>query len=373
MTARRAWGLWLLYITGQSCAGTAVPDLERLALLPPLPHRVVLSGGAILDVEQRDAPGEGVGSPSVLSDKTYPKGIAEPISFARLEDVLRRARVASRLIVFRDMKPPAREAVAISAAKDQQDQKAAFERMRNRAEEDDADLLLVIEGLRDAPVVDLGRNGQWPVSSIAWLLVGLGMFIPDHRFESSVALSASLWDVHSGSRIARVRVSPGSVDLSLLERTDFLGILESIIIPPTLVGSSSEEVVEHVRHESDRRLLLGLAARLKAPEMRQRLLNNLSGLALTELQNHRVLVQTESPQEVQSIAVQIDGATWEDSRVDVFRKSFFASERRLSRRDFLLDYRAQIVVPEHVSEFRVILQTVAGQKASTTIELEKLR
>src|SRR5690606_15567341 len=121
------------------------------------------------------------------------------------------------------------------------------------------------------PVEKLGINGQWPITAAVWLMLGLGLVIPDHSFESRANLRVSLHEAQTGTVVHDTVLSGGAVDLSLVERTDFLGLVTSILVPPFWVGDDDRRVENNVRDTATRRLLESTARQLKSVEVSERI------------------------------------------------------------------------------------------------------
>jgi len=355
---RRRLCLTLLLAFASACASADIPSEAALAALPPLPYRVFVHGGAFLPESDRKAPEETPVTPhTLIAAKTFPEGVGEPIELERIIGALRRTRLSTAVIAPDDVPDEVREKLALGPTGED------FEAARRRAEAAGADLLMIIEGMRDAPVVEHGRTDQWPISTAAWLIIGLGMFVPDHRYESTAQLVASVWDVHSGAFLRRIPVSPKTVDLALVDRSDFWAIVLSIIVPPTLLWNDNENVVYEVRAVTDRSLVLGLVERLKSREVLQDLAK---GLVLTVRADGGVVVQIETAQELRSVQVEIDGRPWSESAR--FTAELLASERRPSADRS--EYRG-VVPPLAGNQLRVVIETLAGRVLSSTVGLRE--
>ena len=357
---RRLLLLSLVWLVG--CAGSGAPDPQRLALLPPLPYRIAIGGGAMLATEQRDPQGAEAWTDDEAL-RTYDGREIEPVSFEELVGLLRRGRLASQLVSLDMDDAGERERLAFGRNRPQ-----VIERARLAAERQGADLILVLEGLRDAPVIELGVNGRWPIATAAWLLIGLGMFIPDHTYESQVSLRATLRDVHTGAVLVDdILVSPGSVDLSLVERTTWVGIFTSILVPPPLVWSNPEDYASSVRYVTGDRIALRLLARLKRPETLAQLRRALPiGVELVPSRGDLELV-VRSRQDLLSLAVEMG----------LQRRAMPAGEQqallqalRGSRapdpagEGFV--FRAPVPGGAGAGLVRVVVATVAGERVSTT-------
>jgi hypothetical protein len=307
----------------------------------------------------------------MVSARTYEPGTVEPIAFETVLEELRRGRLATQV-----WGPPLdvarREAIAFGSQ-----QTSFVEEARRQALLDGADLLLVLEGLREGPIDFLGVTGQWPVSSVAWLLVGLGIFIPDHRYEARIKLVASLRDAHTGrTLLPNIVLAPGSLDIAVVTRQTFLGLLPSLLIPPPLMASDAATVRAVVREESDRRLLLRLLSRLKDPETIESLEAALPmRLRLTPLGDGRLQVAVLTELEIAAAEVELRRPGGErggvpPSVLDAFRSGLLAARRVEGER---LGYSAELTGLPKTGQVRIVIQSIAGQVVSATVALGEER
>jgi hypothetical protein len=187
-----------------------------------------------------------------------------------------------------------------------------------------------------------------------------------------------LRDVHSGAvLIDELVISPGSVDLSLIERSTWVGILSSILIPPPLVSSSAEEYVTSVRSTLADLVALRLLATLKTPETLERLRRALPvGVELLRSGGGSLELVVRSDQDLLSIAVEIGEerrALSEEqiasllSRLRASRAADPAGEGSVYRAELL-----ELGKLERRSLVRVLVGTVAGQRASTSLRVREL-
>lgn len=267
-----------------------------MASQPPLPYRVLITGGAFVPVKasatevasdgdsapQGDAAeqdplrqtyrGElsegGASGGGLTGDEAMPAsaGWSEPISLGRLAEVMRRGRVF--VGVELDPRSPADRLRWLQGARNRGGYGAEDLLARGSGAQD---LVLVVERLRDGPVERYGINGRWPVTLLLWISVGLGAVIPDHSYESRATLVATLVDPYSGRVLFRTVRGSGPVDLSLLERSSVWGWLMSILVPPFWVPDDDEVVLDGVRAVSASRLLVSVAREIKSVEVRQQL------------------------------------------------------------------------------------------------------
>jgi hypothetical protein len=258
-----AWGLLLLLLG--ACV-TPADELRGLAEQAPLDCAVLVTGGAFLGAIP------GVRGTFAAANDGAANGAAaqapvEVIPIDAVADVLVRGNVYQRVAIDPD---PARRARARAVLTTRTDD-AEFESLLARARADGYDYLLVVEELQDAPIDEQGTNGRWPVTFATWLLLGVGMFIPDRTFESRAKLHVTLREVQMGRVVYECLPVAGPVELALTERTDFWGLVSSILVPPFWVGDDGDAVTSAVRVTTERRLLLSLARELKSELARQRL------------------------------------------------------------------------------------------------------
>ncbi len=349
-----------------ACTSTLARDASRLASLPPLPYRIAVVGGAFLPSEERGrsaAADSGSASESTLSERTFEVGVAEPIAFDKLVDILERGRLATRVLRLASQDASRREALALGDS-------TALEEARKEAAAAEADWMLVVEGLRDGPVQSLGVTGQWPITTIAWLLAGIGLFVPDHRFESKAKLRASLVDVASGRTLtSRIVVVPGTIDLSLIDRSDFLGIASSILVPPSLVGNDRDKVVAAVRADGADRIVLGLLARLKDPELLEALRAEASLQVEARVVGAAVELVVRCERELQDTFVRTFDASGNGRDMPAESLAAFRSElaKSIERGDRWITYRARFPLRGGDAELRFVVQDLAGQAASMTL------
>jgi hypothetical protein len=236
-------------------AGCVSPadELAGLAAQHPLDGAVLVTGGAFLV-----APDPG---------GTFAAATGEAFPIDAVVDVLERARVFHRIAV--DPEPANRERTAAMLRGNVKDERlvAFLEGARAAG----FDHVLVVEELQDGPIEVLGTNGRWPVTFATWILLGVGALIPDRTFESRATLRVTLRELQMGGLLHDSLLAAGPIDLALTERTDFLGLLTSVLVPPFLVGDDPATVGGSVRATTQRRLLLQLVRDLKSEAVRQRL------------------------------------------------------------------------------------------------------
>ena len=268
-------GLRLLLVALLALAGcqSTASELGGLAATAPLDYAVLVTGGAFLDAVQGEAgtfhvPDAESGTPEAVG--------GEAIAVEEVADILGRARVFRRVRV--DADPARRRQVAEQLAAT--GTSAALQAVLQSARDEGFDFVLVLEELQDGPIEEQGINGRWPVTFVTWILLGVGMLIPDHTFESRATLRVTVRDLQTGEPLYDPLLAGGPVDLALTERTDVLGIVTSILVPPFWVGNDRENVRESVQQVTRRRLLLQFARSLKSESVRRRLRER-SAAALT--------------------------------------------------------------------------------------------
>ncbi|MDA0373290.1 MAG: hypothetical protein O2865_05865, partial [Planctomycetota bacterium] len=259
MTSRLAV---LSLLLGASCAGFPANDVVGIADQAPLPYSVFVTGGSFLEVEslaaERPVP------------RTFPAdGGVELIRLAEIGDAMTAGRVFVRTVVDTDRAADARSRVAGQRADLPLDKDADFSALLEEARAAGHDFLVVVQRLADGPIEDYGVNDRWPLTASLWVLVGLGIFIPDHTFESRATLQAGVYEVQTGRLVHRAVGAAGPVDLSLVDRGSAIGFLQSIIIPPFWVATDDDRLVERVGRSTVQRLVSGLARQLKSPACRQ--------------------------------------------------------------------------------------------------------
>ena len=339
------------------CRSSTLAELQVLAESPPLHYSTLLTGGAFVAGPE----------PATPLSRTYPDAghLDEAFPLAALREVLELGRVFER-VALDERDANARRAVAaisdsvtLGAA-----QHAGF---LAAARGDGNDFLLVVERVEDGEVQRQGINGQWPITAAVWLLIGLGMVIPDHTYESRATLRVSVRELQTGSVVHQMVFDAGPVDLSLLERTDFWGLLTSIVVPPFWVGDDFGNVVTTVRSTTTPRLLTKLARELKTIAVRQRLAGSMVANIELELVDGGRLVRVASSEGLSFVRMSIDGRAIGGAAFDDFEAALLAGVQRDAEDRYV--YVAVFPGPLRGRLLRVVVQTVSGSVASTTIGL----
>lgn len=261
----RSWRRGVLPLAMVLAAACATPteDVRDYAGQPPLDCAVLVVGGAFLDVG--DEPGGTFADPAAESSPPADDAVALPI-----EDIvgaLAKGSVFQRVVLEPDVARRAAIGRRLRAGEVDDETLAYLQQARR----DGHDYLLVVERLQDGPIEGQGTNGRWPVTFVTWILLGVGMFIPDQTFESRATLRVTLRELASGRTLHDPLLFAGPIELSLVERGDLLGVLASILVPPFLVPDDEATVRAAVRATTERRLLSSLVRELKGGAVRQRL------------------------------------------------------------------------------------------------------
>lgn len=348
--------LLLLLLVGAACQSPA-GELSGLAEAPPLDYAVLVSGGAFLAGET-NRPGTFVGPPQPTATPPAAPGVGEPIPIGAVLDVLEQGRVFRRLRLDDD--PAHRRALrdALAGGPGDPELQTFLQLARDRG----YDLLLVVEELHDGPIDAQGINGRWPVTLITWILLGFGAVIPDHTFESRATLRVSVRDLQSGRVLYDPSLSVGQIELSLTERSDFWGMLASILVPPFWVGDDPDTVRASVREVVQRRLLVSLARDLKSESGRQRLRErSAASLSLQEIAGGTELV-VEAAESISQVRLR-RAAALDPAVMAAFEAVLLASMQRDGER---FRYRARLPAAALGENLQVLVGTIRGEVASAT-------
>ncbi|MEQ1633161.1 MAG: hypothetical protein ABL997_12360 [Planctomycetota bacterium] len=326
-------------------------ELSGLAQRAPLDYSVLVTGGAFL---QRAPFGAGG---TFATGAEEDGGTTEPVRVADVLAVLRQGAVFHRVEVDDDAHRETVRRQLLSRGAD-----PGLLDFLQSARDSGFDLLLVVEELQDNPIDAQGINGRWPVTLVTWLLLGVGMFIPDHTFESGVTLRVTVRDLQTGAVMTDSISSAGPIDLSLVERSDTLGVVTSILVPPFWVGSDDDRVARAVRDVTQRRLLLSLARELKSEPTRQRLRER--AVAAITLQRDRVLT-VDADESLTAVRLRpLSGQGAVDPAVAArFEQRLLATMQRAGERYV---YEAPLPDGFDRGSVQVLVSTIAGSVASGT-------
>lgn len=321
-------------------------ELRGLAERPPLDYAALVSGGAYLARTTASMSG------TFARDGEFPAD-TEPLPIGEVLGALREAAV------FRRVEPDddAHRGVLRQQLASRGVAPALLDFLQATRDRG-FDLLVVVESLQDDAIDAQGVNARWPVTLLTWALLGIGVFIPDHTFESGVTLRVTIRDLQTGAVVADTISSAGPIDLSLVERGSALGIVSSILVPPFWVPDDEESVNAVVREFTQRRLLLALARELKSEPMRQRLRNG--AIAALSMQGDGV-VTVDSKEAL--TAVRVRGGGLDDAQSLAFERQLLGSLRAEGDR---FVYEARLPGGEPRDDVQVLVATIAGSVASST-------
>lgn len=346
----RAAALAAALLVAGACA-TPTEDVGSLAAQPPLDCDVLVVGGAFLEADGASA---GTFAPGPLQP---PPGELEAVPIEAIVDVLARGAVFQRVVVEPDA---ARRSALGRRLRDGAVDAEVIDYLR-QARLDGHDYLLVVERLQDGPIETQGTNGRWPVTFATWILLGVGAFIPDRTFESRATLRLSLRDLQDGRAVHDPLLLGGPVELSLLERTDVLGVLASVVVPPFWVGDDTAAVRQAVRTTTEQRLLSSLVRDLKGGSLRQRLRERAAAeLTLAEAGGESTVV-VRAPEALGSARLRADGV--DAAAAAAFARRLLASERADGRG---LRYEAALPGGLAGQRLQVLVATLRGDVASAT-------
>lgn len=321
-------------------------ELRGLADRPALDYAALVSGGAYLQRANAATSGTFARDGEFAAD-------AEPLPIGEVLLALREAGVFRRA-------EPDDDAHRIELRQQLESRRAdpALLDFLQATRDRGFDLLVVVESLQDDAIDAQGVNGRWPVTLLTWALLGIGVFIPDHTFESGVTLRVTIRDLQTGAVVADTISSAGPIDLSLVERGSALGLVSSILVPPFWVPDDEQSVNAAVREFTQRRLLLALARELKSEPMRQRLRDG--AIAALSMQGEGV-VTVDSKEAL--TAVRVRGGGLDDAQSLAFERQLLGSLRAAGDR---FVYEARLPGGNPRADVQVLVATIAGSVASGT-------
>ncbi|MFM1873939.1 MAG: hypothetical protein RL398_3361 [Planctomycetota bacterium] len=349
---RRPWLLLLVAWLTAACQ-TAADDLRGLADVPPLDYAVLVTGGAFRD----EVPATAATFGAAADDGAV---LREPIALGEFAELLRRGAVFRRV---------GEESGDVDRLARRDDLRAGANEARCREFLESAraagyDLVLCVEELSDGPIEAQGINDRWPVTFATWVLLGIGMFIPDHTFESRATLRVTVRDLQSGEILHDPLLLGGPIDLSLVERSDLLGVVTSVVVPPFWVGDDPATVADAVRDVLRRRLLLSLIRDLKSESVRQRLRErSIAAFARGSLGGVATL-QVDSREALSGARLRVtEGAELDEPVVERFARALLASQRRDGAR-----FRYEAPLPPELRDrgVQALVATLRGGVASAT-------
>lgn len=352
MIRRPGWW-WAAAMALLTACQTPVGEVRGLADLPPLDYAVMVTGGAFL----QEGATEGTFAGTAL---------AEPVPIADVLGVLREGAVFRRVEVDGDA-AQRRRLVTLLRRGPADD--AAVRDYLQQVRQAGYDWLLVVEQLQDGPVEAQGVNGRWPVTLSFWLLFGLGALIPDHTFESRATLRITLRDLQTGRVVHDPLLSAGPVDLSLVERSNLLGFVVSLVVPPFWVHDDADHVADSVRDVTRRRLLVSLARALKSEETRQRLRERSVAALDLVWRGGRPWLRIDSGESLSTVRLRQGERAFDGPAVADLERALLASAQREGepgRERYR--YEAPLAVGLVAGPVQVLVATIAGNVASATLD-----
>lgn len=348
----------LLFTAGCQSAGG---ELSLLPQQPPLDYAVMVTGGALLGAQ----PGVGQVNTFQVVTPTSAAEATEPLALDMLQQTLRENRVFQRTELEPDRSWRHDMLARLRGGNVDPQVQAYLESLRDRG----FDLLLVVEQLQDGPVESLGVNGRWPITLATWFLLGVGVLIPDHTFESRATLRITLRDLQTGRVLHDPLLGGGPIDLSMIERSDFVGLLMSILVPPFWVGDDQEGVRTAIRDVTAQRLLQRLARELKSDLVRQRLRERAVAAIDLGVADGSLRLRIDATADLVSVRVRIDGEPLAAGPTAELQRSLLASRRRDGDR---FHYEASMAAPS-AAAVQVLVATIGGDIASATFVPEVRR
>ncbi len=360
MTRPRAIAAAVLLLGVCGCRASATAELPRLAERAALGASVLVTGGAFVE------PGRAVSARPPR--RTFAADGTEAMRLEDLREVLASARVFVRVAV--DGRDQWQRREMAQATWPLPVDAGALHGFLERARADGHDFLLVVERLEDGPVDAQGINGQWPITLATWLLVGLGVVIPDHSYESRASLRASLRDVHDGQLVQEIVVEAGPVDLSLLQRADVWGVISSILVPPFWVGDDDARVEWQLRRVGQARMMWAVAQRLKTVDAADRIARAAPAEASVRTTPEGRVLDLFAKEPLSFVRVRVDGQPWLGEAFEQFHAELIG--RRHGDAESMR-YSAALPTTLRGQRLQVLVQTVTGRVGSMTLGLEEAR
>ncbi|MGE0144100.1 MAG: hypothetical protein AB7I19_08740 [Planctomycetota bacterium] len=346
-----------------SCSWFSGQEGDPLVEQPSLPYSVLVVGGAVVESSSPSA-----GSSNPLAS-TFPAASgAILITHDELATALRSTRVFTRVAVEPMANEDARLWLELGSVRDGlplSDPRVAA--LLARARKGGHDFVLVLHRVVDGGIEDYGINERWPLTAATWLLVGLGVLVSDHTYESRAVLESSLFDAEEGRLLHRSIGSGAIVELSLLERTDFVGLLQSVLVPPFWVASDGESIVESLREPTIARLLGSMARELKGLACRRDIAENL-GVEI-EVSRDRAdwNIDVFAREGIASASIVVDGVAAPAELEGQFVSQLLLSQEEEPSGRVLA--RARWSPPTGARMLQVLIRTVSGRLVSSTVEL----
>jgi hypothetical protein len=330
------------------CQSVHPVDLSSLAEEPPLPYSVLLTGGARVTFESD----EERTAPLASTYRTVEEG-GEAFPLTAVSDALQSGRVFVHVALDEDEPDTGAP----------EDAEASLVRLAQAGQHD---LILVIEQLQDGAIEERGINGQWPITAITWLLAGLGMLIPDHTYDSQAKLVFSLRDAQTGTSLYDRQPVAAPVDLPLVQRTDFLGLLTSIIVPPFWVGDDPAAVEETVRAVVTNRLIASLARELKTREVRDKIRSLMPAQLELVVLRDGLIVKVATRDALADARLRNEDGPLGGTFAGLLDALF---EDDVQDDDGVRRYEARLYEVPEGRRLQLLVRTVTGRVASTTVAL----
>lgn len=352
------WLCAISLVVAVGCRSTAGTDFETLADSPAAPYSIRVTGGAFV------APGS-VESPL---DATFREpGVDDSFEAIPLQEVTRALRLARTFVSVDGDQRDARTRQRLAATGPTLPlADADASQLLLEASRDGYDYLLFVESVEDGPISEFGINSRWPITAIAWLAVGIGMVIPDHTFESTARLRVTLRDVHSGEVVYRRVLDGEPVDLALIDRADFWGILQSILVPPFWVANDEVRVARQMRQETARRMLFLLAQDLKSASCIDELRSAAPMQIDLAVGDDGLQLTCVGPEGANFVRLSVDGVEYAPAG---WRAALLASA---TVSQSTVSYEVSVPKPTHGRYLQVLVQTIGGRVSSSTFDLNRL-
>ncbi|MFO1051738.1 MAG: hypothetical protein U1F36_05955 [Planctomycetota bacterium] len=354
----------LVFLVLAACASNQAGEGANLAEQPPLPYSVLVAGGGVVEATVETGV---TGGPYARTFAALDDTVA--VTADDLTRALRETRVFTR--VAPDPSGDARIGFAMRDLREGLPlDRPEIVALLSRARAEGHDYVLLLQRLVDGPIEEWGINDRWPLTLATWLLVGLGVVVQDHTFESRASLEAALFDVEDGRLIHRSIGGGAVVELALIGRGGFWSIAQSIVVPPFWVASQEDDVVASVRETTMPRLVTSLARDLKGVACRRDIAEHAPAEIDVQQIGDRIHVRVHGREAVGSVAVRTDGAVLDQSELDAFARALLDGQRDGGASAAVLaeaDFRA----PSAGRLLQVLVRTVTGSVVSTTVELER--
>lgn len=347
-----------------SCATAPESGGGSLSEQAPLPYSVLVAGGGVVD-----APPELAATATRAYGRTFAAfDGAVVVAAHEVATALRTARVFARADVDERLDEGLgrrlREVLDVLPPDDPQ-----VRELLARARAGGHDYVLVVQRVVDGGIEEWGVNERWPLTAATWLLVGLGALVQDHTFESRASLEAALFDVEEGRLVYRAVGAGAVVELALFGRGNLWSFVQSIVVPPFLVASRQEDVVESVRVATVPRLVAALARELKGVTCRRAIAERARVAIEVEFDGPRAVVRTRAFEGLGSVALRVDGEVLTGAAAIEFARALLDAQREVEGQGVVAE--AALALRSDADFLQVLVRTVTGVVASTTWEVPR--